>query len=183
MIRLIKIGIATTIIALLVISAPVTAIEFHPGSGYYQNPQAVNQVQQALNPNTHLTAAQLLACKNHQAAIYKIMSGIVTASQKQLDTMSLIATRVETFYANSGKKISSYDGLIADVSAKKTAAQNTIDLIKADSSLFSCDGTDPKGVAQDFKTNLAQGISALKDYKTSVKNLIVGVKSALGGDQ
>ncbi|MNH45908.1 hypothetical protein D3C85_1401250 [compost metagenome] len=45
---------------------------------------------------------------------------------------------------------------------------------------FKCDGEDPKGAAMGFKGHHGHVVAALKEYKTSIKNLIVGVKSAQG---
>ena len=54
------------------------------------------------------------------------------------------------------------------------------DSVKADSVTFKCDGTDPKGAVSSFKDALKSEIAALQAYRTSVKNLIVGVKSVQG---
>lgn len=128
----------------------------------------------------HLVAAKLRVCQNRQRAITNIMSRIADRGQKQLTLFGTIATRVETFYANKGKTLSSYDSLVADVNAKQAAAQTTVDTIKSASIGFSCDGTNPQGFVSSFKSSLKSEITALQDYRTSVKNLIVGVKSVQG---
>ncbi len=138
---------------------------------------------------TKLADAKLRACQNREKAIHNIMGRIADRGQKQLDLFSSIAIKTETFYTNKGKTLSNYDALVADVVAKKSAAQTTVDTVAANSVTFKCDGTDPKGAAASFKDSLKTEITALKDYKTAVKNLIVGVKSVqstdktTGGDQ
>ncbi len=129
---------------------------------------------------TKLADAKLKACRKRETAINNIMSRIADRGQKQLDLFTTIATKTETFYTDKGKTLSTYDALVADVTAKKAAAQAEVDTVKAVSVTFKCDGTDPKGIAASFKETLKSEISALKDYKTSVKNLIVGVKSVQG---
>jgi hypothetical protein len=124
-----------------------------------------------------LTAVKLRVCENRQKTITNIMSRIADRGQKQLDLFTTIATRTETFYLGKGKTLSNYDALVTAANDKKAAAQTTVDTIKADSTTFSCDGTDPKGAVSSFKTALKSEIQALKDYKTAVKDLIVGVKS------
>jgi hypothetical protein len=132
------------------------------------------------NHEARLTAVKLKVCQNRQKAITNIMSRIADRGQKQLDLFSTIATRVETFYTDKGKTLSNYDALVTAVNDKKAAAQTTVDTIKTDSTGFSCDSNDPKGSIATFKTALKSEIQALKDYKTAVKNLIVGVKSVQG---
>ncbi len=129
---------------------------------------------------TKLADAKLKACQNREKAINNILSRISDRGQKQLDLFTSIATKTETFYTDKGKSLSNYDALVADVTTKKAAAQIEVDAVKADSVTFKCDGTDPKGAASSFKAALKSEIQALKDYKTSVKNLIVGVKSVQG---
>jgi hypothetical protein len=130
--------------------------------------------------STKLADAKLKACQHREAAINNKMARIADRGQKQLGVFSKISTRVQTFYTDKGKTLSNYDALVADVNAKKAAAQTTVDTVKATSVTFKCDGTDPKGAASSFKTALKSEIDALKAYKTSVKNLIVGVKSVQG---
>ncbi len=126
---------------------------------------------------TKLAGTNLNACQNREAAINNILSRIADRGQKQLNLFSTIATRTETFYTNKGKNLANYDALVTDINAKKAAAQATVDAVKATSVTFKCDGTDPKGAASSFKDSLKAEIAALKAFSTSVKNLIVGVKS------
>lgn len=129
---------------------------------------------------TKLADAKLKACQNREKAINNIMSRLSDRGQKQLDLFTSIATKTETFYAEKGKALSDYDALLSDVTTKQDAAQTAVDVVKANSVTFKCDGTDPKGAVASFKESLKSEIAALKGYKTSVKNLIVGVKSVQG---
>jgi hypothetical protein len=130
--------------------------------------------------STRLADAKLKACQNREKAINNIMSRIADRGQKQINLFTSIAERTEKFYADKGKTLSNYDALVAEVNAKKAAAQTAVDAVKDGSVTFKCDGSDPKGAASGFKDALKSEIAALKAYRTSVKNLIVGVKSVQG---
>lgn len=164
----------------------VLALALVSGSTVLALPPQANVHAQATNDTsvgsqttaqTKLTEAKLRACQNRQKAITNIMARIADRGQKQLTLFSTIATRTETFYTDKGKTLSNYDALVADVTAKAAAAQTAVDTIKSDSTGFSCDSSDPKGFVASFKDSLKSEISALQAYRTSVKNLIVGVKS------
>jgi len=129
---------------------------------------------------TRAAEAKLKACQNREKTITNIMSRLAERGQKQLNLFTTIAERTEAFYTAKGKPLVNYDALVADVTAKKTAAQTAIDTIKSTSTTFTCDGTDPKGVVSSFKNSLKAETAALKEYKSAVKNLIVGVKSVQG---
>lgn len=132
-----------------------------------------------------LEGRKLKACQNREKAVTNIMVRIADRGQKQVDLFTKIADRTQQFYADKGLSANSYDELVADVNAKKAAAQSAVDSVKSTSVEFKCDGDNPRGVADSFKQSKNDQNLALKAYKTAVKDLIVGVKSAnsQGGEQ
>ncbi len=134
--------------------------------------------ERAVAAKARLSDAKLKRCEARQKAITNIMARISDRGQKQLDLFTTIAGRVETFYAEKGNTVENYDSLVAEVSAKKEAAQTAVSAIQTAETDFACDGENPHGVVNGFKSSLKQEITALKEYRTAVKNLIVGVKSA-----
>ncbi len=126
---------------------------------------------------TRLSEAKLKACENRQTAIKNIMTRISDRGQKQITLFGKIAERVQAFYVDKGRTLENYDALVANATETKEAAQAAVDATEATAVEFSCDGENPKGIAETFKTNLNAQKTALKDYKTAVKDLIVGVKS------
>jgi len=188
-----KFGLLGTVLVFAVVgSSTVLAIPSQAGG----RAQAATTSDQPADPgsqgNERLAAAKLKACQNREKAIGNIMARVADRGQKQLVLFGTIATRTETFYTNKGKTLSNYDTLVADVNAKQAAAQTAVDAIKSASTGFSCDGSNPRGFVSSFQASLKSEISALQDYRTTVKNLIVGVKSVQstaasttngGGDQ
>lgn len=189
MIKKHKPGLLAAAAALLVISA-APAMAIGRGAGH-----ADAQMQNHLSAAAHATASQsqaaihqadaknvmsagrLRACQNRQQAVTNIMARIADRGQKQLNLFTTIATRVENFYTTKGSTLGSYDTLVAAVNTQQAAAQTAVDAVKASGSGFSCDSGDPKAFVTTFKSSLKSEISALQSYRTSVKNLIVGVKS------
>lgn len=129
---------------------------------------------------TRLQDAQLRICQAHEKEITGIMNRLSERGQKQADMFATIAERAEAFYVKQGKPLANYDTLVADVASKKVATQSTIDALKADSGTFQCAGDNPRGAIQRFKDALKSEITALTNYRASVKNLIVGIKSVQG---
>ena len=127
-----------------------------------------------------LSTARLKICQNRQKVIDNIMTRVAERGQRRLDLFTTIAMRVEKFYTNKGKTLSNYDALVAEVNAKQASAQTAVAAVKSASTGFSCDGTDPVGSITSFKTSLNSEITALKAYRTAIRNLIVGVKSVVG---
>jgi hypothetical protein len=153
----------------------------HGGSSK-SNEKSANHTDKKAEAETRLTNAKFKACQKRETAINNRLQRIATHGERQLEVFSKIAERTEAFYTAKGHKLSNYDALVAEVNAKKAAAETTMADLKAKSVAFKCDGSDPKGAAQSFKDSLRAEQAALKAYKTAVKNLIVGVKSAEGSD-
>lgn len=168
--RISKFGVVVTaVVAMALTGIPALALG-----------AANNHADAQTTASSRLDTVKLKVCQIREKSIDNIMARIAERGQKQLDLFTTIATRVETFYTSKGKTLSNYDALVADVNAKQAAAQTAVNQVKADKVSFKCDGTDPKGAAASFQSDLKLEISALKDYRTSVKNLIVGVKSVQG---
>lgn len=124
-----------------------------------------------------LEAAKLKACEKREKAIQNIMARMSDRGTKQLDVFNKISDRVQAFYTEKGKTLSNYDALVADVSAKQEAAQTAVGNLNGGSGEFECDGDNPKAVVESLKEDLHTMNEALKEYRTAIKNLIVGVKS------
>lgn len=141
----------------------------------HQKTEAAKEAKEAAK--TKLADAKLRVCKTHEKVIDTIMSNAAARGDKQMGVIDTIATRTEAFYQSKGKTLANYDELVAKVNAAKATAQTAVDTVKNSSTTFNCDGTDPKGVAAGFKNSVRAEVTALKEYRTAVKNLIVGVKS------
>ena len=157
--------------------APVTPTSTVNTSSATNVPSQATNAQS--NAQAKIATAKLKSCQNREAAIDTIMTRIQTRAQNQLNLFSTIATRVEAFYTKSGKTFANYPTLVADVNAAQAQAQTDFSTLKTNSN-FSCSSSDPKGTVLAFQGYLKLEISDLQNFRTSVKNLIVGVASANG---
>lgn len=119
-------------------------------------------------------------CEKRLATITRTMSKMQLRGEKQLEVFNKIAERTQTFYEEKQRTIDNYDDLVAAVEEKKQAAQLSVVATADAIQDFSCEADDPTAIKDLFKAQLADQIAALKAYKTAVKDLIVGVKSAQG---
>jgi len=133
--------------------------------------------QRLENQVERLNAVKLKVCEHRKAKITSIMNRSVLRAERQLALFTRIAERVKTFYVDKGYTLANYDELVAAVDAAKADAEANLETFKTLSE-FECDADDPKGSIEAFKLAVASVRQDLKDYRTSVKNLIVGVKSA-----
>lgn len=124
-----------------------------------------------------LAANKLRVCENRKTRITAIMNRAIIRAERQLKLFDTIAERVKAFYVEKGYTLENYDELVAAVDSAKADAEANLETLKG-LEAFDCNSEDPKGQLEAFKLALASIREDLKDYRTSVKNLIVGVKSA-----
>ena len=126
-----------------------------------------------------LSDLKLRSCEARQNAIKKRMASLLRLTTSMLAKFDAFAIRVEEFYINkvvpSGKTISNYDALVADIAAKKAAVNEAITKAQTDSDGFVCTGDDPKGTYTLFRQDMQAVKEALHNYRKSIKNLIKAI--------
>lgn len=125
----------------------------------------------------HLSDAKQKLCEARKERITRSIKRVSDRGERHLKVFATITDRVTAFYENKGKTLSNYDALIADVAAKKTAAEAAVSATAAYENTFDCSGENPKGVLKSFKATAVAQREAMKKFRTAIKNLIVGVKS------
>lgn len=131
-----------------------------------------------------LTEAKLRACQNKETSIRKRIDRLTQLTTKIETNFDKHAQMVEEYYTStvlpSGKTVANYDELIADIQTRKEAVQTALLETQGSVGGFDCEGDDPKGQLKQFRTDIQAVKKALKDYRFSIKNLIVGVRSVTG---
>ncbi len=129
-----------------------------------------------------LTEKRLEQCKKVESRINENMQRIADRKTKQVEVFNKIADRTMAFYEENGLSLENYDALVSDVVAKRGLAEAEIENLKSATIDFKCDTENPLKVSDAFKQARESLVSTMKEYKTSVKNLIVGVKSVAPSD-
>lgn len=131
-----------------------------------------------------LTDARLKSCQAKEESIKNRLSHLNQLATNMQEKFDAIAERVKEYYTTkvvpSGKTVANYDTLVANVATKKTQVQTALTKAQDDVAGFSCDGEDPKGHLTTFRLDMQAVKGALKEYRTSIKNLIVAIRSVTG---
>lgn len=162
-----KIAIAGALLGLVVFSSSVFAQGRTPSP--FPTPR-----------RSALTQSALRSCEARQDAVKNRMASLTNLAANIEKVFDSIATRVEDFYTNkvlpSGKSLSNYDALVADISAKKGIVDTDLDAAQAKVDAFSCTADDPRGLLTEFRLDMQKVKTDLKNYRTAIKNLIVAVR-------
>ncbi|MEO5691252.1 MAG: hypothetical protein ABIQ64_03640 [Candidatus Saccharimonadales bacterium] len=117
-------------------------------------------------------------CEKRFGTIKKIMQNAHKRGARQLDVFTTIADRTKAFYEAKQYSVANYDELVATVEDKKQAAIVAVAMSNETIDQFTCDGDDPISIKDLFKAQIQDQNTALKAYKTTIKDLIVAVKSS-----
>jgi hypothetical protein len=130
---------------------------------------------------TRLDQVKLKVCQNRQAAIKQRSQNLVRRANLIMNRFDRITTRVEQYYTNKlvpkGATIENYDQMVANITAKKAVVQAALTKAETDAKDFSCSSDSPKVQLQAFRQDMLAVIGALKDYKKSVIDLLVAVRT------
>lgn len=123
---------------------------------------------------------KLVACQAKGKSVQKRMAQLEKMATNMLEKFSEIQGRVEKYYTDKvlpEKTAANYGALITETQVKRTAVLTAIAAVKTSSAGFSCTIGDPKVQVKLFRDGMKEVKSALKNYRTSIRNLIVAVRS------
>lgn len=122
------------------------------------------------------------SCESREDTIVSRMSQLVRLSENMLSVFDKHLARVQNYYLTvvvpAGSTVANYDDLVADTAAKKAVVQTALANAQADVDDFSCTTGDPIAHLATFRTDMQTVKTALKEYRSSIKNLIVAVRTA-----
>jgi hypothetical protein len=133
------------------------------------------------SPRRALNEERVRACEANQEAIKNRMGSLTRLTANMVEKFDSISTRVQTFYTDkvvpSGENLSNYDALVAEIAAKKAIVDTDLGTAQTSVDAFSCDTDNPKEQLNTYRLNMQKVKTDLKNYRTSIKNLIVAVRS------
>ena len=143
----------------------------------------VKKVMEQKNSNaaTDGAKAKVRACQRKQTNIKRRSDNLIRRVNLIIDRFDRITNRVKEYYNNKlvpkGITVENYDQLLADIEAKKQAAKDAASIASDTAKGFSCDSADPKAQLGQFRTEVTNVIRALKEYKKSVIDFLVAVRT------
>lgn len=129
----------------------------------------------------HTEAERQDACKQHQGEIDNRFSTLGTKAQRHLDAFNAVFTKVQAFQTKNQLNVSNYDSLVADATAKQSAAASAVSaLTLLSGTKVDCTTADPASTVASVKTAADDARTALQAYRTSLKTLVSALLTAKG---
>lgn len=138
----------------------------------------------AIKPSEASPPGRVKLCQVKEAVIKNRSTRLASSTENMLSKFDSISSRVQDVYNNKnvpqGKVLANYDALLADIKDKQASAQAALQQTKDDVANFSCTLGNPKEQLTAFRQDMQEVKKALKDYRFTIKNLIVAVRSVTG---
>lgn len=128
-----------------------------------------------------LADKRLAACEKHQDKVNSIFAKATNRNAMHLAVFQKIEERVKAFYVNKNLSVDGYEAAVTNADEKEAAA---VAAIEASSEItFNCTSADATKPGAAIKEAMQARHSALKQYRTAVKDLILIVKKHHGQQQ
>ncbi|MCL4353817.1 hypothetical protein M1615_05160 [Patescibacteria group bacterium] len=129
----------------------------------------------------HLQGRRLQACQRIEKVLVHRSTHLVGLATQMEKTFTSIAQGVERYYLTkvvpSGTTLPSYDSLVADIATRENTLTPLVVAAQSDVTGFSCTGNNPGALMTQYRTDMQAVLKGLEDYRTSIKNLIVAVRT------
>lgn len=129
------------------------------------------------SPRPSPANSRIQACQSRETAIKTRSSSLTRMANTMLEKFDSIAARVKEYYVKSGKTVANYDTLVATVATKRAAVLTALSAASTEVSAFDCTTNEAKNHMMKYQSEMKSVKQALNEYRTSIKNLIVAVRS------
>ena len=155
-------------------AAPESAVsQGIPSRATPQKPEAP-----AAKLSQRLEDARLKACQNREAAIQNIMTRLSDKSLHQLAIFNTIADRSIAYYEANDLRSDDYDALVDAMQTQRVLAEDAVTATHDASANFDCEDENPLEHTRSFTGTLTLQNDLLRQYRASVKDLVVEIRSA-----
>jgi hypothetical protein len=118
------------------------------------------------------------ACEQRKTSINNRITAYNKAANNKLTHFNTIFERVKKFKTDKALQVSNYDALVATATSKQQAATDAVAALKALTADFDCTSTDPGATVASIKSATADARTALKEYRKSIKDIVVALAQA-----
>lgn len=175
--------LSVTVLVLTVCLAASPAVALAVGNSEKDGPKSADSQGESNSQRSRLTEGKLKACQAKEKALRNRVNQTTRMATSMQAKFDAIVQRIKTYYTSkvvpSGKTVANYDSLLADIESKKAAVGTALEKAQNSAKDFTCSGEAPKEKLEQYRANMQAVKTALKEYRTSIKNLIVAVRSVV----
>lgn len=124
----------------------------------------------------HLADQKLKICEEKSGKIVERSKELRQRVLEMEKKFTSIVDGVKEYYVKKELTVAHYEELIAAIDEKEKALSPLLETAKADMEAFSCAGENPSLQLKKYNEDMQSVLTALHDYRTSIKDLITAIK-------
>jgi len=122
-----------------------------------------------------LTEIKLQRCELKSKEIVLRSNKLIETIENTEQKFTSISEGIKAYHIKRNEVLANYNSLVALIDSKKAAIGPLIEIVKSDVANFSCVGENPAGQLKKHKDDTQAVITALHEYRASIKNLILSI--------
>ena len=146
--------------------------------------QAKKQLAEARQKNktTRTVAAKQKACQAREKNLNNKIANYSKLADRKLEFYDTTFAKLQAYQTNKNLTVPEYGALVSTATAKQMAASVAVAALKDVSVEIDCSTTDPASAVATVKAAVVNARTALKEYRTAIKNVLVVLMTAKNGD-
>lgn len=140
------------------------------------------EAKRAEDKSNRSVADRQKACTARKAQLDRKFTKFTTEAKNALARYTTTFDKVQDYQSTNQLADDDYLQLVATATADKTAATGAVDALATVSTEIDCTADDPAITVTTVKTAVATAKSALKDYRSSIKAVIVSLLAVKNGE-
>lgn len=153
-------------------------VRSQPSPGDSPRDGVITQAQQ-----TGPGSVSVAACQRQLDNINRLTSQVVIISERQIEIFDTIFERVDRLYIRLELEADGYNEQVVEVANKRNLAYRHLDSIQTMSEEFGCEIGDFRVRIAEFRNTRFELLSLLRDYRSSIIDLIVMIQAAAANQQ
>lgn len=141
-----------------------------------------NLAARRLNKEVKTAAQRQKVCANIQKAVNNKLSAFDNHADSYLTRLNTAYTKLKDYQTTKNLQVANWDALLSAADSKQASATTSVDALKALGTSVDCNSSDPAAMLASVKSGATDTRNSLKDYRTTLKNIIVALGQAKGPD-
>ncbi len=117
-------------------------------------------------------------CQNIQKAVNNKLKAFDAHADKYLARLNTLFTKVQAYQTTNSLPVANYDTLVASATQKQADATLAVAALKSMGATIDCSASDPAAMLSGAKAGAAAARDALKEYRKSLKSIVVALVQA-----
>lgn len=152
----------------------------HKVNFFKQHGKDMLKVKRERTANLKSVERRQKTCENIQKAVNNKLAAFNQRADRYLGRLDDVFSKIQAYQAANNLPVSNYDELLQTATQKQSDAAVAVEALKSFGTTLDCSVSDPATMLSAVKEAGSEARDALKDYRKSLKEMVVSLVQAQG---